>query len=171
MKFARITLSDRASAGVYEDRSGPAIEQFFADRIADEIEWQRVLIPDERAQIETSLLRACDEEHCVLVVTTGGTGGRPSGVIGSSSASSSAASATATGSSRASTVAPSRIIVAPRQETSRPRGTRDSPSRTPFYDPASRTRTPAPRRTICACSREASASARAKSQVSSRPMR
>ena len=74
MKFARITLSDRASAGVYEDRSGPGIEQFFEDRLAEKIEWLRVLIPDERMQIESALRRACDEEHCALVVTTGGTG-------------------------------------------------------------------------------------------------
>ena len=77
MKFARITLSDRASAGIYEDRSGPAIEQFFAERLADEIEWHRVLIPDERAQIESALRRLCDEEKCALVVTTGGTGPAP----------------------------------------------------------------------------------------------
>ncbi len=77
MKFARITLSDRASAGIYEDRSGPAIEQFFAERIADEIEWLRVLIPDERAEIESSLRLACDSEGCALVVTTGGTGPSP----------------------------------------------------------------------------------------------
>ena len=77
MRFARITLSDRASAGIYEDRSGPAIEQFFAERIADEIEWLRVLIPDERAEIESSLRLACDEERCALIVTTGGTGPSP----------------------------------------------------------------------------------------------
>ena len=77
MKFARITLSDRASAGVYEDRSGPAIEQFFAERLAEKIEWLRVLIPDECAQIESALRRACDEDHCALVVTTGGTGPSP----------------------------------------------------------------------------------------------
>ena len=77
MKFARITLSDRASAGIYEDRSGPAIEQYFAERLAEKIEWLRVLIPDERAQIESALRHACDEEHCALVVTTGGTGPSP----------------------------------------------------------------------------------------------
>jgi len=77
MKFARITLSDRASAGIYEDRSGPAIEQFFTERVADQIEWQRVLIPDERAQIEAALRRLCDEEKCALVVSTGGTGPSP----------------------------------------------------------------------------------------------
>ena len=77
MKFARITLSDRASAGIYEDRSGPAIEQFFTEHLADEIEWLRVLIPDERAEIESSLRLACDSENCALVVTTGGTGPSP----------------------------------------------------------------------------------------------
>ena len=77
MKFARITLSDRASAGIYEDRSGPAIEQFFAERLADEIGWHRVLIPDERAEIESALRLACDDEGCALVVTTGGTGPSP----------------------------------------------------------------------------------------------
>ena len=77
MKFARITLSDRASAGIYEDRSGPAIEQFFAERVTDEIEWLRVLIPDERAEIETALRLACGDERCALVVTTGGTGPSP----------------------------------------------------------------------------------------------
>jgi molybdopterin adenylyltransferase len=77
MKFARITLSDRASSGVYADRSGPAIEEFFAKRVADEIEWLRVLIPDERARIESALRHACDEDRCALVVTTGGTGPSP----------------------------------------------------------------------------------------------
>ena len=77
MKFARITLSDRASAGIYEDRSGPAIEQFFTEHLADEIEWLRVLIPDERAEIETALRLVCDDEGCALVVTTGGTGPSP----------------------------------------------------------------------------------------------
>lgn len=77
MKFARITLSDRASAGTYEDRSGPAIEEFFATRLVGEIEWVRALIPDERTQIEAALRHACDEEKCTLVVTTGGTGPSP----------------------------------------------------------------------------------------------
>jgi molybdopterin adenylyltransferase len=41
------------------------------------IEWVRVLIPDERAEIEAALRRLCDVEHCHLVVTTGGTGPAP----------------------------------------------------------------------------------------------
>jgi molybdopterin adenylyltransferase len=73
VKFARVTLSDRATAGVYEDRSGPAIEGFFGEQLADEIAWTRVLMPDEQRELEELLRRLCDEGHA-LVVTTGGTG-------------------------------------------------------------------------------------------------
>jgi molybdopterin adenylyltransferase len=73
MKFARMTLSDRASSGIYEDRSGPAIEHFFAEHFVLPLEWRRVLIPDDRASIEQTLLELCAEE-CALIVTTGGTG-------------------------------------------------------------------------------------------------
>ena len=76
MKFARVTLSDRASAGVYDDRSGPAIEHFFSERLALTVAWTRVLIPDDRETIETNLRGLCTEEHA-LVVTTGGTGPAP----------------------------------------------------------------------------------------------
>ena len=76
MKFARVTLSDRAHAGIYDDRSGPAIEHFFTDRLALDVEWTRVLIPDDRETIEANLRTLCDEEHA-LIVTTGGTGPAP----------------------------------------------------------------------------------------------
>jgi molybdopterin adenylyltransferase len=74
MKFARITLSDRAAAGVYEDRSGPAIQQFFAEHVKTPVVWEQVLIPDERAEIERILRELCDSKDVALVVTTGGTG-------------------------------------------------------------------------------------------------
>ncbi len=74
MKFARITLSDRAAAGVYEDRGGPAIQQFFAERLETSVEWHQVLIADERAEIERILRDLCDSEQVALIVTTGGTG-------------------------------------------------------------------------------------------------
>lgn len=76
MKFARLTLSDRASAGVYDDRSGPAIEHFFSEKLAIDVEWTRVLIPDDRENIETVLRQLCADEHA-LIVTTGGTGPSP----------------------------------------------------------------------------------------------
>ena len=74
MKIGRVTLSDRASAGVYEDRSGPEIERVFSDLCQEPLEWTRIVIPDERVQIEATLRRLCDEAGCELVITTGGTG-------------------------------------------------------------------------------------------------
>ena len=77
MKVARVTLSDRASAGVYEDRSGPEIERVLGESHDGSIEWVRVLIPDDRATIEATLRRLCDDDACELVLTTGGTGPAP----------------------------------------------------------------------------------------------
>ena len=74
MKIGRVTLSDRASAGIYEDRSGPEIERVLAEQGIREVEWVRVLIPDERPQIEEALRCLCDDDSCDLVITTGGTG-------------------------------------------------------------------------------------------------
>lgn len=77
MKVARVTLSDRATAGVYADRSGPEIERVFGECGFADVEWVRVVMPDERADIEATLRRLCDDERCELVVTTGGTGPSP----------------------------------------------------------------------------------------------
>ena len=62
MKVARLTLSDRASAGVYEDRSGPEIERVFGEAGTGEIEWLRIVMPDERVEIETLLKNLSDVE-------------------------------------------------------------------------------------------------------------
>lgn len=69
-----VTISDRASRGIYEDRSGPAIVQCLGEILA--CAWQPIcrIIPDQREQIEAVLRQLCDEEGCCLVVTTGGTG-------------------------------------------------------------------------------------------------
>lgn len=75
MKIGRLTASDRASTGGYDDLSGPEIEaalgQVFAPRC---IEWERVLVADEQPAIADALRILADEKHCRLVVTTGGTG-------------------------------------------------------------------------------------------------
>lgn len=73
-RFGVLTVSDRASAGTYEDLSGPAVLQFFSEAVSTR--WQAVykVIPDEQALIEQTLKLLCDEEGCCLVVTTGGTG-------------------------------------------------------------------------------------------------
>ncbi len=73
MKIGRVTLSDRASGGIYEDKSGPEIERVLREQFAEEIEFDRVLLPDEEKQIETALKHLCTV-GCALVVTTGGTG-------------------------------------------------------------------------------------------------
>jgi len=77
MKTARLTLSDRASAGVYEDRSGPEIERVLTEGGFAVSEWIRVVMPDERADIEALLRHLVDQDKADLILTTGGTGPAP----------------------------------------------------------------------------------------------
>lgn len=72
--FGVVTVSDRASEGVYDDISGPAIIKFFQEAIKSR--WRVVykVIPDEQPLIEQTLKDMCDQDQCCLVVTTGGTG-------------------------------------------------------------------------------------------------
>jgi molybdopterin adenylyltransferase len=74
VRIGIVTVSDRASQGVYEDLGGPAIRQCLTEFLS--CPWEPVprLIPDERPQIEQTLKELCDRENCCLVVTTGGTG-------------------------------------------------------------------------------------------------
>lgn len=77
MKKARIgivTISDRASQGVYEDLSGKAIIDTLNDYLSSD--WEEVyhVIPDEQDLIQKTLIDLVDNENCCLVVTTGGTG-------------------------------------------------------------------------------------------------
>jgi len=74
MKVARLTLSDRASAGIYQDRSGPEIERILLAAGVNVSEWVRTILPDEEKEIASLLRKLCDEEACDLVLTTGGTG-------------------------------------------------------------------------------------------------
>ncbi len=73
-KIGIVTVSDRASQGVYEDLSGLAIIDTLNDYLTSEWEPVYQIIPDEQAQIEALLIKMVDEEGCCLVVTTGGTG-------------------------------------------------------------------------------------------------
>lgn len=76
MKIGRITVSDRASAGVYEDRSGPEIEAALREYLP-EAQFQGEIVPDERELIALALLHFTDDLNVDLVVTTGGTGISP----------------------------------------------------------------------------------------------
>lgn len=77
MKVARLTLSDRASAGIYQDLSGPEIERVLEEGGFAVTEWVRVVLPDERAAIEMLLRNLADTGACDLILTTGGTGPSP----------------------------------------------------------------------------------------------
>lgn len=73
MKIGRITVSDRASAGIYEDRSGPEIENVLQEHFGG-VTFESVIVPDEVDMIASALKKFSDDLKCDLVVTTGGTG-------------------------------------------------------------------------------------------------
>ncbi|KRE00382.1 molybdopterin adenylyltransferase [Bosea sp. Root381] len=77
IKIGIVTVSDRASAGIYEDEGGPAIAAYFEKVLTSP--WTAVsrVIPDDRALIAQTLTALADEEGCCLIVTTGGTGPAP----------------------------------------------------------------------------------------------
>jgi molybdopterin adenylyltransferase len=72
-----VTVSDRASAGLYEDKGGPGIEAALAAILSSPWRPVRRVIPDERMQIEAALIELADVERCSLILTTGGTGPAP----------------------------------------------------------------------------------------------
>lgn len=77
MKIAILTVSDRASEGIYEDISGPAIENWLARAITSPYKTLRMVVPDGIDSVSAALIRLCDEEDADLVLTTGGTGPSP----------------------------------------------------------------------------------------------
>jgi molybdopterin adenylyltransferase len=74
MTVGRVTLSDRASSGVYKDLSGPEIERVFREVWGGEVAFESRLLPDDRAKLADALRELCDELRLPLVITTGGTG-------------------------------------------------------------------------------------------------
>ena len=73
-KIGLVSVSDRASQGVYVDQGIPALQEWLASALATPFEVITRLIPDERALIEAALIELVDQEACQLVLTTGGTG-------------------------------------------------------------------------------------------------
>lgn len=74
LRIGIITVSDRASQGSYQDLSTPALEQWLTSCIQSPLELITRLIPDERPQIEQTLIELVDVQRCHLVLTSGGTG-------------------------------------------------------------------------------------------------
>lgn len=77
IKIGLVSISDRASSGVYADAGIPALEEWFGRVLVSP--WSTVtrLIPDEKPVIEAALCELVDQERCHLVLTTGGTGPAP----------------------------------------------------------------------------------------------
>ena len=71
-----VSISDRASSGVYEDKGLPALKDWLARALKNPITFQERLIPDERERISATLVELVDA-GCALVLTTGGTGPAP----------------------------------------------------------------------------------------------
>lgn len=69
-----VSISDRASTGVYQDAGLPALQEWFTHALSSP--WQAItrLIPDEQPIIEANLIELVDDEGCNLILTTGGTG-------------------------------------------------------------------------------------------------
>jgi molybdopterin adenylyltransferase len=77
IRIGLVSVSDRASSGVYEDKGIPAMEEWLEAALATPWEGFARLIPDERERIEEVLRDLVDKQRCCLVLTTGGTGPAP----------------------------------------------------------------------------------------------
>jgi len=74
LRIGLISVSDRASSGVYQDKGLPALEAWLASALTTPFQIETRLIPDEQSIIEQTLCELVDEMSCHLVLTTGGTG-------------------------------------------------------------------------------------------------
>ena len=74
VKIGIVSISDRASSGVYEDKGLPALQDWLARALHNPIAFEPRLIPDEQAGISATLIELVDTASCHLVLTTGGTG-------------------------------------------------------------------------------------------------
>ncbi len=74
VKIGLLSVSDRASAGVYEDKGIPALKDWLARALKNPIDWDTRVIPDEQDGITHALVELVDVKQCDLVLTTGGTG-------------------------------------------------------------------------------------------------
>jgi molybdopterin adenylyltransferase len=74
IRIGLVSVSDRASKGVYDDLGIPALQTWLSSALRNPIVWETRLIPDEQAAISAALIELVDAAACDLVLTTGGTG-------------------------------------------------------------------------------------------------
>ena len=72
-----VSISDRASAGVYTDAGLPALESWLLSALHNPVQFEKRLIADDEATIRAALIQLADEAGCALILTTGGTGPAP----------------------------------------------------------------------------------------------
>ena len=77
VRIGVVSVSDRASSGVYEDKGIPALKDWLSRAVRNPMSWETRLIPDEQDAISAALRELIDAAHCDLVLTTGGTGPAP----------------------------------------------------------------------------------------------
>jgi molybdopterin adenylyltransferase len=77
IRIGLVSVSDRASAGVYPDQGIPALQEWLLRALRNPVDWETRLIPDEHDTVSATLRELVDEVHCHLVLTTGGTGPAP----------------------------------------------------------------------------------------------
>lgn len=74
LRIGLVSISDRASSGVYEDKGIPALQAWLTAALTTPWQVETRLIADDQASIEKTLIELVDRDHCHLVLTTGGTG-------------------------------------------------------------------------------------------------
>ena len=74
VRIGIVSTSDRASAGVYEDKGLPALRDWLTRALKNPLVFEPRLIPDDQATISATLIELVDQARCDLVLTTGGTG-------------------------------------------------------------------------------------------------
>lgn len=77
VRIGIVSISDRASSGVYEDKGLPALKEWLTATLLNPLEFEARLIADEQPLIEATLKELADEQRCSLILTTGGTGPAP----------------------------------------------------------------------------------------------
>ena len=74
VRIGVVSISDRASAGIYEDKGVPALKDWLTRAVLNPVNWETRLIPDDLEAIRAALCELVDDVGCDLVLTTGGTG-------------------------------------------------------------------------------------------------
>ena len=74
IKIGLVSISDRASSGIYEDKGIPSLKEWLGEALISSFETEEIVISDDQHLIEKTLIDLVDNKHCELIFTTGGTG-------------------------------------------------------------------------------------------------